>query len=138
MPGNILKQRNVKEKAIVWHGNSLESLRDFPEKPRKTLGTGLNDLQRHRTPPDWKPFPGLARNAFELRTRSEDGTYRVIYVTFVKEEVHVLHAFKKTSQKTEKKDVEIANERLKALVASLPVRESKPTDIAQARTKRKK
>lgn len=134
MLGKTSNHQDTVEKTIVWHGDSLECLRGFPDKPRKVLGAGLNDLQKHRTPPDWKPFPGLARNAFELRVRSDDGAYRVIYVTFVKQEIHVLHAFKKKTQKTEKKDVDTANARMKALIAN---RESKPTDIAEARNKRK-
>lgn len=103
---------------MVWHGDSLEVLRKMPAEVRRTLGFDLDSLQNHDEPIDWKPFAGLGKPAFELRTKDATGAYRVIYVTFIKNEIHVLHAFKKTSQKTSAKDVDKARARLKKLLAT--------------------
>ena len=51
-----------------------------------------------------------------MRQRDEAGIYRVIYVTFIKDQVCVLHCFQKKSNKTSKTDVDLANSRLKELL----------------------
>jgi len=45
-----------------------------------------------------------------LKDRS--GQYRVVYALIRRENVFVLHAFKKTTESTAKKDVELARQRL--------------------------
>ena len=42
--------------------------------------------------------------------------YRVFYVAKFSEAVYVLHAFMKKSQKTSKRDIDLATERYKALM----------------------
>ena len=49
----------------------------------------------------------------ELRLKSKEGIARVFYCTVIKEKIVVLHVFVKKSQKTPKKDLEIARGRLK-------------------------
>lgn len=55
--------------------------------------------------------PGVA----ELRIWEDQGTFRVIYVTRMKDAVYVLHAFQKKTQATAKQDIAIARERLSKL-----------------------
>ncbi|MNR65839.1 hypothetical protein D3C85_1890570 [compost metagenome] len=51
----------------------------------------------------------------EIRIAAEEGAFRVFYVVNRPEAIYVLHAFKKTTQKTEKRDIELAKARLKSL-----------------------
>ena len=102
-------------KDIVWKGDSLKILRNFPKSIRQDFGSDLFRLQNGLQAKDGKPFIGLKRQTFELRTRDNAGIYRILYVTFFKDKLVVLHCFQKKTQKTAKKDVEIANLRLKNL-----------------------
>ena len=59
----------------------------------------------------------VGRGVEELRVWDEAGTYRVIYLARLKDAVYVLHAFRKKSQTTSKRDIEIAKRRYTELVA---------------------
>lgn len=102
-------------KEVEWEGNSLDVIKEWPVDIRINIGGDIRRLQNGERPLDWKPFPGLVENAFELRDKDEQGLYRAIYVTIYKDKVYILHCFKKTSEQTEQKDVNTANERLKRL-----------------------
>ena len=104
-------------KDVLWCGDSLEIIKLWPVEVRATIGEDLRRLQKGEKPRDWKPFPGLITNAFELRDQDKSGAYRAIYVTIVKGKVVVLHCFKKTTSKTEKVDLNVPNKRLKELLA---------------------
>ena len=51
----------------------------------------------------------------EIRVKSADGIYRIIYVAKFEEAIYVLHAFHKKTRKTRKQDIELAKTRLKML-----------------------
>ena len=104
-------------KIVEWSGDSKALIKGFPDDIKADLGADLYRLQCSKSPKNWKPFPGLKRNAFELRAKDKDGIYRAIFVTFIKEKINVLHCFQKKTQKTSKKDVNIAAVRLKELLA---------------------
>ena len=55
----------------------------------------------------------MSEGLFELRLKSKEGTARVFYCTVVNERVIMLHAFTKKSQKTPKKELDTARQRLK-------------------------
>ncbi len=59
----------------------------------------------------------ITSGVFELRDRDQNGWYRVIYYTKLKDKVFVLHSFVKKSRKTPKRDIKLASERLKKLLA---------------------
>ena len=50
---------------------------------------------------------------FELRIKSVEGIGRVLYCTVVKKKIVMLHSFIKKSQKSPKKELEIAKKRMK-------------------------
>ena len=50
----------------------------------------------------------------EIRIHVE-GEFRVIYIAKFEEAIYVLHAFQKKTQKTSKKDIDIAKTRLREL-----------------------
>ena len=47
----------------------------------------------------------------EIRVKTEDGIFRVFYVTKFGDKVYVLHSFTKKTQQTTKKDIEIGKRR---------------------------
>jgi phage-related protein len=51
----------------------------------------------------------------EIRIFEESGMFRVLYVANLKGKLHVLHAFQKKTEKTEKHDIQLAKARLKAI-----------------------
>lgn len=99
---------------LFFVGSSLEDLRAFPRTPRREAGYQLHRVQSGLDPSDWKPMPTIGRGAREIRIRHR-GQYRVIYVAGIANAVHVLHAFKKRTQKTRKRDIELAKRRLHLL-----------------------
>ena len=53
--------------------------------------------------------------AFELRDQDERAWYRVIYLSRVRDVIHVLHCFEKRSRETPRKEINMARQRLKAV-----------------------
>lgn len=103
-------------KPIVFLGNSLKALRDFPKDVRYDAGRQLQLVQQGRRASDCKPVPTVGKGVEEIRIWQQSGTYRVIYAARFTEAVYVLHAFQKKSQATPKREVEIARERYQQIV----------------------
>ena len=51
----------------------------------------------------------------EIRIKDATGAYRVLYVVKTRDKVHVLHAFKKKTQQTTQKDIDLAKTRYRAI-----------------------
>jgi phage-related protein len=51
----------------------------------------------------------------EIRIRTEDA-YRIFYVARFDEEIYVLHAFQKKTQKTTKQDIQIGQQRYQQMI----------------------
>jgi phage-related protein len=102
-------------KPIVWLGDSLARVREFPAEARREAGYQLERVQDEREPADWKSMSSIGPGVREIRVRV-GGAFRVIYVAKYAEAVYVLHAFRKKSRKTSRLDVELARERFKALI----------------------
>lgn len=66
-------------KPIVFVGDSLKRLREFPEEARHDAGYQLDRVQRGQTPDDFKPMPPIGKGVEEIRIWDDAGTYRVIY-----------------------------------------------------------
>ena len=92
-------------KALYWLGTSLDDLRDFPEAARREAGFDLRLIQNDIEPRDWKPMSNVGAGVREIRIRAADGAYRVFYVVENAEAVYVLHAFQKTTQRTDIADI---------------------------------
>lgn len=101
-------------KAVVFLGDSLSSLKDFPESARATAGFQLLQVQLGRDPDDWKPMATIGSGVREIRIRDSSGAFRVIYLAKLEDRILVLHAFQKKTQKTPRKDIELAAGRLQA------------------------
>lgn len=102
-------------KSLVWVGSSLRDLKAFPIAARREAGYQLDRLQQGLVPTDWKPMTSIGPGVREIRIREDSGAYRVIFVAQVQDTIHVLHCFKKTSQKTTLQDLRLAQERLKQI-----------------------
>lgn len=106
---------NREMKEIMWVGSSLQDLRDFPEVPRKRAGFQLELLQEGEESDDFKPMKSVGKGVQEIRIACDDGAFRVFYVVNRPEAIYVLHAFRKTTQKTEKRDLDLGRTRYKSL-----------------------
>lgn len=106
---------NREMKEIMWVGSSLQDLRDFPEVPGKRAGFQLELLQEGEEPDDFKPMKSVGKGVQEIRIACDDGAFRVFYVVNRPEAIYVLHAFRKTTQKTEKRDLDLGRTRYKSL-----------------------
>lgn len=105
--------------AIAWEGDSREVLRSFPEGARQNLGFQLWQLQQGEWPGDSRPLPSIGTGVFELRDQDERAWYRVIYLSRIKDVIHVLHCFEKKSREMPRKEFEKAKQRLKSVRARL-------------------
>lgn len=59
---------------------------------------------------------GMGKGVNELRLKDKDGIYRVIYFIKKKEGIYLIHAFKKKTQKTPQKNIDLAMKRIKRLL----------------------
>ena len=67
-------------------------------------------------PDDFKPMKSIGAGVEEIRIKESGNAYRIVYIARFGDAVHVLHAFQKKSQKTSKRDLEIATQRYKQVV----------------------
>jgi phage-related protein len=67
-------------------------------------------------PDDFKPMPTIGRGIEEIRIRDDSGFYRVLYTARFTDAVFVLHAFEKKTQRTSKRDIEIAKTRFREMM----------------------
>ncbi|MDW9451702.1 type II toxin-antitoxin system RelE/ParE family toxin [Sinorhizobium meliloti] len=102
-------------KELVFLGDSLERLRDFPEAARKEAGVQLHKVQQGFEPSDWKPMASVGQGVREIRIRDEAGAFRVIYIAKIEDAVFVLHAFQKKTQQIAKRDLDLAAARLRQI-----------------------
>lgn len=102
-------------KRLEFLGDSLEQLREFSELARKEAGVQLHKVQLGLDPSDWKPMTTVGQGVREIRIRDEAGAYRVLYVAKIEDAVYVLHAFQKKTQRTAKRDLDLAAARLRQL-----------------------
>jgi len=102
-------------KRVVFEGDSREVLASFTQDVRQDFGRQIFRPQEGKDPDDWKPLKTVGPGCREIRVRDVTGIYRVIYVLFVVDAVHVLHCFQKKSEKTNLRDIGIASRRFRAL-----------------------
>lgn len=103
-------------KPVVWLGDSLLRLREFPRDAMHEAGYQLERVQTGREPKDWKPMPSIGPGVNELRVRV-GGAFRVLYVARSDEAIYVLHAFQKKSRRTARLDLALAKARLGTLMS---------------------
>jgi phage-related protein len=102
-------------KPVEFLGDALECLRAFPERARREAGFQLERVQRGLEPDSWKPMSSIGPGVREIRVRDQSGAFRVIYVASFAEAIFVLHAFQKKTQRTSKRDIDLAQGRFREL-----------------------
>ncbi|MGL4963831.1 MAG: type II toxin-antitoxin system RelE/ParE family toxin [Inquilinus sp.] len=100
---------------VVFLGDSLDRLREFPDTARREAGVELRQVQLGLDPSDWKPMKTIGPGVREIRIRDKAGVFRVIYVVRRSDAVYVLHAFQKKTEQTAKKDLDLAAARLRQI-----------------------
>ena len=106
-------------KPVEFRGSALDDLRSFPVPARREAGHQLDRVQRGYDADDWKPLPGVGAGCREIRIRDKSGAFRVIYVAKFADAVYVLHCFQKKTQRTPKRDLDLAARRYLELVKEL-------------------
>ena len=109
----------------------MKSLRthDAVKKELEKIDKGLRDtfnrlmiLVANGEPialPRSRPMPSIGRGVHELRIKDTSGQYRVFYYTKLKNDILVFHFFKKKTQATPKKEIELAKRRLRTMKGEL-------------------
>jgi phage-related protein len=104
------------EKQLFWLGSTLDDIRSFPANVQRLAGFQLRRIQQGYDPNDWKPVPVVGQGVREIRIHTEL-EHRILYVAKFAEGVYVLHVFEKRAQKVSQHDVDLARNRLSALLA---------------------
>jgi predicted XRE-type DNA-binding protein/phage-related protein len=72
-------------RSLVWMGDSLDNLREFPPEVRTAVGYALQLVQAGETPMSAKPFKGVASGVYEIVKRYDTDTYRAVYAVKIGE-----------------------------------------------------
>ena len=102
-------------KPVVFLGDSLDRIREFPEQARRQAGLELRQVQHGLDPSDWKPVRGVGPGVREIRVRDQAGAFRVLYIATLADAVYILHAFQKKSRATAKRELDLATLRFRLL-----------------------
>jgi len=103
-----------KPRRIVWLGNSLKTIVEFPDGAKKLIGDELQFIQFGGMPKDAKPFKGVGSGVIEIAVKFDKDAFRCIQAVQLGDIIYVLHAFQKKSSsgiKTAKKDVDLIKQR---------------------------
>jgi phage-related protein len=94
----------------------LEVLSGFPDEVKRALGFSLRQLQIGREPTSQtRSMSSIGSGVYELKEADERAWYRAIYLSKVGNTIYVLHCFEKESRKTDRRDIEVAGQRLKVV-----------------------
>lgn len=105
---------------IAWEGDSKDVLSEFPSEVKSTFGFSLRRLQNGELPRcGVRPMASVGKGVWELKTGDDRTWFRVMYLSQIHGVIYVLHAFEKNSAKTNRCDIDIAKDRLKAVLQRL-------------------
>ena len=99
---------------LVWLGDSLRNVRDFPDGAQKLLGDEIQLMPFGGMPRDAKPFKGVGSGVVEIALRYSSDAFRVVLAIHIGSRIYVLHAFQKKSKRgieTPKRDVDLIRRR---------------------------
>lgn len=102
----------MSEKSVIFQGDSYKALEDFPAEHRERFALSLDFIAKGFIPPlKTKFMNGLGEGVLEL-VKNGRPAYRCVYV--VRDDaIHVLHAFSKTSDGTDKRHETTIKQRYK-------------------------
>jgi len=109
-----LKEGTPPDAELHFEGDLLEVLSSFPDDVKRSLGFSLRQLQIGREPTSQtRSMSSISAGVYELKEADERAWYRVVYLSKIENRIYVLHSFEKESRKTDRRDIEIARQRLK-------------------------
>lgn len=85
-------------------------MKTLPVETSQALGKNLLSVQMGLNPVDWKPFTQIGPGTIEIRAHRPN-EYRLLYVARFPEAIYVLHVFRKKTQKTTERDIQLARQR---------------------------
>ena len=104
-------------KPLFWVGPTLDTLRAFPERVRRTMGFALLQAQMGAKHTDAKPLKGFGgAGVLEIVENHTGDTYRAVYTVKFAGAVYALHAFQKKAKrgrKTPKQEMDVIRNRLR-------------------------
>lgn len=103
---------------VVFEGNTLASIRQLPDIAKQRAGYEIDRVQRDLKAENWKPFPAIGQGVRETRIQT-GRQFRIIYIAKFNDSIHILHVFEKKTQKTRQADIELAKDRLQAVIRRL-------------------
>ncbi len=105
-------------KKITWDSTAKKEIRKYSKQVKTDFGYLIFRLQKGDllTLPESRAMSILGRSCFELRVKDKDSIYRTFYCLRIKDEIIIFHTFKKKSQKTPKKEIEIGEQRLREIL----------------------
>ena len=108
----LLKIKNLKVHNVVE-----KELNKISEKLKRKiygfmLSVGSGKILKM---PASRPMPSIAKGVHELRVKDESGKYRIFYYTKLKNDILIFHFFKKKTQATPKKEIDLAKKRLETM-----------------------
>jgi phage-related protein len=91
---------------------------NFPEEIRNDLADILAriDTGLMLSMPISRPMPSIGKSVHELRLKDLSGAYRIVYVFVGQNNIWLIHGFKKTTQQTSLKNIDLAKKRLKEVL----------------------
>ncbi len=98
---------------VTWLGSSKADLKAFPAAVMDDMVHQLFLVQCDIEPHDWKPLATVGIGVKEIRVRDAGGIYRTVYLATRPDAVYVLHCFQKKTQQTTKRDINLAQQRLR-------------------------
>jgi phage-related protein len=111
--------RSPGPKPVVWMGDSLETLRGFPQAVREKIGFALYEAQIGEKHVDAKPLRILGPGVLEIVSDHRGDTFRAVYTVRLAGRIYVLHTFQKKSKRgiaTPKSEMDLVERRLKRAV----------------------
>jgi len=98
---------------IDFYGGVEDAIVDMPPKIQAKMLRLLGLMEEHGAnlgPPHTTP---MSDGLFEVRAKAKEGIGRALFCYMKGEHIYILHAFVKKSQKTPKKDLDLAKARMK-------------------------
>ncbi len=106
-------------KPLIWVGDSLETVRSFPDGVKSDLGVALYQAQLGGKHAQSKPLRGIGAGVLEVVSDHRGDTFRAVYTVRLAGRVYVLHAFQKKSKSgiaTPQSEINLIKQRLKRAV----------------------
>ena len=105
-------------KSAEFHASVKKNLQDLPKDVRLTLGKAIFALQlgKKLEMPLSKPMKEVGKGVEEIRVKDSSGIYGAFYLARFEDKVLIFHLFKRKTQKTPQKDIELGKKRLKEML----------------------